>query len=506
MKTMTRWLAPWLLACAVPIHAQLRGESMRLVAPDSATNDRFGCEVALEGDQALVGAYGHGAAYLFARDQGAPGAWGLVKELVPSPSSYLFGIRVALEHDLAACAANDGTVHVFARNSGGTGNWGEEKRLSFPWTPIGPALALEGDILVVGDPGANAVFVHERNLGGPGNWGQRARLVDLTPDSNSFGSAVSLSGTTLFVTRLPLVVGSYITGTVHVFERDRGGAGAWGAVQTLASPEGTPDMFGTAAVDGDFAVVGAYAGRSGAGAAYLYARGPSSTAPWSLVRTIVDPAGAAGLLGRTVALEGDVLVVGAFFDRTLVPLRSSALVFVRDLGGAGAWGLRARLAPQGAGGPGFLPRALSGGVVLGADENEGFSGAAYVFDVARAANRVRNGAGTNPSCYSSETLPKLGSLWRGVVDTSGHPQAVATALVGYELPSQGSTIRAGEILVDPSSRRLFAGFAPVVGSNSTHVIAIPLRPALIGLTCSTQAAIVGHATVLCNALDLVVGP
>jgi hypothetical protein len=495
--------------------AQIRTEDARLVAPDGGPNERFGSAAAIDRDLALIGAYAHGgvqpsggAAYLYGRDQGGPGRWGLVKKLVPvdlAPSD-LFGLRVALEGDLAVCSSND-TVHVFARDAGGPGAWGEERRVSLSFTPFGPALALEGDTLVIGHAASGRVFVHERDLGGAGNWGRRATLVDPTPDGEAaFGSTVALSGSTLFVTRLPLTVFHYMTGTVHVHERDRGGANAWGAVQTLASPEtGAADVFGRASVDGDLAVVGAMVGRAGLGAAYLYARTGAAANPWQLVRTFTSPDGR--LFGRRAEIEGDVLTVELLFDDSLDPVRSSAQVFVRHLGGPDAWGALAKLTPAGTASSGSSVAALSHGTLLATDENEALSsGAAYVFDVARAANRVRNGAGTNPACYASATPPRLGATWRGVVDVSGHPLAVATLVMARGRPSDGLFVAAGEVLVDGASPRLFAHLAPVTGSSSAHVGMIPLDPALIGTALSTQAAILGGATRLCNALDLVLGP
>lgn len=71
------------------------GGVARLVPTNFANNDEFGASVAVRGDQILVGAYGDddlcpsqdpeyncdaGAAYLFSRNRGGPGRWGLVEK------------------------------------------------------------------------------------------------------------------------------------------------------------------------------------------------------------------------------------------------------------------------------------------------------------------------------------------------------------------------------------------------------------------------------------------
>jgi len=496
--------------------AQVRSEDARLSAPDGSMNDRFGSAAVTDGDRALIGAYAHGgiqdsggAAYLLARDRGGPGRWGLVKKLAPLDLRPfdMFGIRVALAGDLAVCSNDQGTVYVFERNTGGPDNWGEEKRLSFVFSPYGPALALEGERLVVGSAGSGEVLVFERNLGGARQWGRRARLVDPTPGGAAgFGSTVSLSGSTLFVSRLPLAVGAYVTGTVHVYERDRGGADKWGAVQTIASPEaGVADMFGRASLDGDHAVVGAMVGRSGRGAAYLYARTTSVTSPWQLVRTFTSPQGR--LFGRRAELEGDVLAVEEYFDDALQPVRSSVQVFVRNLGGPGAWGALTKLAPAASDVSGLSVASLSGGTLLGTDETADlYAGAAFVFDVARAANHVRNGGGTNLTCYASATPPRLSTVWIGTVDARAHAGALATLLMARERGGAGQFVSAGEILLDLTSPRLFAGVAGVVSGRSSFAMNLPNDPALIGFAFSSQVAILGGGSELCNALDLVLGP
>src|SRR5262245_23261098 len=75
-----------LLTCRGSARAQVRTEDARLQATDGAPNDRFGAAIDIDGDRAVVGTYAHagrGAAYLYARDPGAPSSWVLEKKIVP---------------------------------------------------------------------------------------------------------------------------------------------------------------------------------------------------------------------------------------------------------------------------------------------------------------------------------------------------------------------------------------------------------------------------------------
>ncbi|MBI4704819.1 MAG: hypothetical protein HY744_27260 [Deltaproteobacteria bacterium] len=102
-----------------------------LAAGTPAADDRFGGALALFGDLALVGADGReaggndrGAAYLRARNQGGPEAWGEVQQLVPGDAEDYdhFGAAVAVSADLVVVGARDedgagvdrGAAYVFA--------------------------------------------------------------------------------------------------------------------------------------------------------------------------------------------------------------------------------------------------------------------------------------------------------------------------------------------------------------------------------------------------------
>ena len=94
---------------------------------------------------------------------------------------------------------------------------------------------------------------------------------------DEFGNSVAISGDTAVVgARDDDNAGGPNAGSAYVFERNQGGAGAWGEVLKLtASDAAAQDRFGwSVALSGDTAVVGAYlgdhAGGTDAGSAYVY--------------------------------------------------------------------------------------------------------------------------------------------------------------------------------------------------------------------------------------------
>ncbi|MGA3025586.1 MAG: BACON domain-containing carbohydrate-binding protein [Bryobacteraceae bacterium] len=94
-------------------------QQQELTASDGAAGDNFGYSVSVSGDTAVVGAYGHGAAYVFVRPVVSPGL-GVNALLVGSAGGTS---SVALAYDDAWTAtANDFFLHIAAGTASGTGS------------------------------------------------------------------------------------------------------------------------------------------------------------------------------------------------------------------------------------------------------------------------------------------------------------------------------------------------------------------------------------------------
>ncbi len=121
-------------------------------------------------------------------------------------------------------------------------------------------------------------------------------------------------------------------------------------------PDGTSqDAYGTSvAIDGDYAIVGAYAEDhdanggnyvGGAGSAYILKKDQGGTDSWSLVKKIVasDRSGAA-LFGWSVDISGDYAIVGAYATTETgsgggtFTAAGTAYIFRKDEGGTDNWG------------------------------------------------------------------------------------------------------------------------------------------------------------------------
>lgn len=259
---------------------------------------------------------------------------------------------------------------------------------------LGFSVAISGDTAVVGVPGDNgfrgSAYVLERNQGGPDAWGVVTKLE--APDAaehDRFGEAVAIEGDTV-------VVGSQLdddkgsdSGSAYLFLRDRGGADQWGQVAKLTAADGAVwNWFGlSVAVDGDVIVVGAPRNASNTGAAYVFLRDQGGAENWGQVRKLVSLDKAANdQFGRSVAVDGHVVLVGAHRDDDNGTDSGSAYVFARDYPWSDGWGQVLKLtASDGAAGDYFGYAVAFGGdfVVIGApndDDRGNNAGAAYVFN------------------------------------------------------------------------------------------------------------------------------
>ncbi len=153
---------------------------------------------------------------------------------------------------------------------------------------FGRAVSLYGDTAVIGAPfdddagsSSGSAYVFYRNQGGADAWGEVVKLTasDAAP-SSLFGYVLSVSGDTV-------VIGAHIAdgaagsdqGFAYVFQRNGGGADAWGEVVKLSASDATPeDHFGiSVSVYGDTAVIGAYRNDddgTNSGSAYVFHGAP----------------------------------------------------------------------------------------------------------------------------------------------------------------------------------------------------------------------------------------
>ena len=191
-----------------------------LTASDGGTDDQFGVSVSLSGTVALIGANhddevgdNAGAAYIF-QFNSETGLWNEQVKLTASDATPGdgFGISVSLDGNVALIGANNdepgaedsGSAYIFRYSAG---NWVEEDKLTAPpsapsWDEFGAAVALSGDLAVVGARGDNgggdfagaAYLYHYQFDGSAWKWSVVAKIS--ASDQETGDTLVGLSRST----------------------------------------------------------------------------------------------------------------------------------------------------------------------------------------------------------------------------------------------------------------------------------------------------------------------
>ena len=113
-----------------------------------------------------------------------------------------------------------------------------------------------------------------------------------------------------------------------------------------------------------------------------------------------------------------------------------------------------------------------------------------------------NGSGTNPAVLVNLQEPVLGSPWEALLDCTGHAPATGH-LWGFSRSAARLFPPYGELLIDPTSSRLFALMAPHQGNAIHFTVPIPADLSLCGRTAFVQGLCRGApGDLLSNAIEL----
>ena len=299
-----------------------------------ADGDKFGNSVAVSGNAILVGAFrdssgaaAAGAAYAFDVTTGM-----LLQTLTrPTPTDYgYFGCSVAVSGStMLVGMSGDDT----GAESGGVGLCLYWRTAADPHQPHAGRLRLFRPFrggLGGQDCCRSVPERHGRHRCGIGPCLRCQHRVLLWTLANptpaiydSFGYSVAISGNTMVIGAYQDDTGATDAGAAYVFDATSGTL-----LQTLVNP--TPaasDWFGySVAISGNIVVVGMHLDDTGAtdtGAAYIF---DASTG--ALLKTLTNPASAAGdNFGVSVAVSGDNVVVGAEFNDTGATDAGAAYIF-----------------------------------------------------------------------------------------------------------------------------------------------------------------------------------
>ncbi|WP_424101640.1 LamG-like jellyroll fold domain-containing protein [Moorena producens] len=428
----------------------------KLLATDPEASDEFGRSVAISDNIAIVGACNQdtggtdpGAAYIFERD--SSGTWIQTQKLLASDpeADDNFGRSVAISGNIAIVGANAedtggsdaGAAYIFERDSSGT--WIQTQKLlaSDPEADdrFGYSVAISGNIAIIGasaeDTGgsnAGAAYIFERDSSG--TWTQTQKLLASDPEADdNFGRSVAISGNIAIVGANREDTGGSEAGAAYIFERDS--SSTWTQTQKLlaSDPEADDDFGYSVAISGNIAIVGAYAENTGgsyAGAAYIFERDSNGT--WTQTQKLLasDPE-ASDCFGYSVAISGNIAIVGAFAESTGAINAGAAYIFERD--SSGTWTQTQKLLasdPEADDRFGYSV-AISGNIaIVGAfaEDTEGSNaGAAYIFEAtvtykyeSEPARKILLGSTDDSSPVVIEEKSKLGTRVNGTFYDSGY--------------------------------------------------------------------------------------
>jgi signal transduction histidine kinase len=249
---------------------------------------------------------------------------------------------------------------------------------------FGSALAVRGNVLLVGAPGASTpagqtgeavLFEAQR-----GTWIEREHLVGAGSDGGAaFGAAVAMSDAWLAVAAPQQGDG---VGAVYVFRR---GSKCCAEAARL-EPNGSPEraLYGASiAMAGNFLAIGAPGGRAGAFAGFVEIWRLNESGPERVGLIEPQTPFPDGRFGAAVALDAEMIAVGAPGEDSMGP--DSGSVHVVRLQPGGVPGQTRRLSiPTIDGGDSFgaAVSLRAGRLAVGAPGTGGGDGAVYLYDTA----------------------------------------------------------------------------------------------------------------------------
>ncbi len=322
-------------------------EDFKLIADDGESGDSFGIAVAIDGNTVLVGARGDdhgditnaGSAYLFDATTGNQ----LAKLTADDGLNQFgdFGVSTAIDSNKAIIGTRANGAYFFDLTDPTQPvkktRFVSSDRSSFRHE-FGSQVAVSGDIAIVTAPGKSNSASEGPSFG-------RAYIYDLTrpartielakidgPHSSSFGSSVAIDGnlaligaqgddTLGFNTNVGSAFLFDLTDPAHPVQLSK----------LIASDPGVFDRFGSSvAIEGNVAIVGTEIS-GGPGRAYLFDI-TDPTHPIEVAKLTASDGFRQDLFGGSVAIDGNMVIIGAKLDDDHGPRSGSAYLFdIADL-------------------------------------------------------------------------------------------------------------------------------------------------------------------------------
>ena len=274
---------------------------VKITPSDGEQYDYFGYSVSIDGDYAIVGAYGDddngdrsGSAYIYYYDGSS---WTEQDKIIASDGNKYdwFGSSVDISGDYAIVGAH------------GDGDYW--------WEEFG------------------AAYIFHRS---GSTWTQQVKLAPSSGKTNDmFGYSVAISGDYAIVGAYGTDADSSGQGCAYIYHRS---GTSWTRQDSITATDGGyMDAFGQSVdIDGDYAIIGApdeYYSLHGPayGSAYIFERSGTS---WSQQAKLTASDAANGdRLGYSVSINGDYAIAGAYYDDDHGEKSGSAYIFEKPGGG-----------------------------------------------------------------------------------------------------------------------------------------------------------------------------
>lgn len=313
-------------------------EFAKLVASDAAEYDYFGGSVAIDGNIAIVGGVGDdspssesGSAYLIDVTTGAQ----LYKlTALDAAENDNFGYSVAIDSNIAIVGAPFDDIYGYSSGSAYLFDVTTGMQLAKLWPSVvvsdekfGYSVAIEGNIAVVGTPydydggiRSGSVYLFDVTTG---TELRKLRASD-AEYGDYFGRSVAIDAGTVIVGAVyDDRSGGISSGSAYLFDVTTGTQ----LYKLTASDAGEYYYFGrSVAIDGNIAIVGADGddhGGSSSGSAYLF----DVTTGAQVCKLIASDAAEYDRFGNSVAIDGDMAIIGACDDISSGISSGSAYLF-----------------------------------------------------------------------------------------------------------------------------------------------------------------------------------
>ena len=337
-------------------------QAAKLIASDGAANDYFGKSVAVHGDTIVVGAHldddngsQSGSAYVFTKPANGWVTTSTAAKLTAFDgiTQDYFGESVAIHGNTIVVGAhldndngaNSGSAYVFTKPANGWVTTSTAAKLTASdgaaTDYFGLSVAVHGDTIVVGahrddDNGlqSGSAYVLTKPANG---WVTTSTAAKLTASDGAsqdfFGYSIAVHGDTI-------VVGAYgdddngsQSGSTYVFTKPTDGWATTSAATKLTASDGAAsDYFGTSVdVHGNTIVVGAHLdddNGSQSGSAYVFTKPTDGWVTTNAAAKLTASDGAVSdYFGRSVNIDGDTIVIGAYQDNDNGTYSGSAYVY-----------------------------------------------------------------------------------------------------------------------------------------------------------------------------------